>query len=70
MHGYKLDFAVALGGFLILIGIVMVGVFTLMLSGSVDFTPLESHPYRVLSLSVLLVVGVLDLLAGVILRRK
>jgi hypothetical protein len=70
MHGYKLDFAVALGGFLILIGIVMVGIFAMMLSGSVDFAPLESREYRVLSLGVLLVVGVLDLLAGFLLRRK
>jgi len=70
MHGYKLDFAVALGGFLILVGIVMVGVFALILSGSVDFTPLESQKYHVLSLSVLLIVGILDLLAGIILRRK
>jgi hypothetical protein len=70
MHGYKLDFAVALGGFLILIGIVMVGIFAMMLSGSVDFALLESREYRVLSLGVLLVVGVLDLLAGFLLRRK
>jgi hypothetical protein len=69
MHEYKLNFTIALGGFLIFVGIIMMGVFAMMLFGFVDFAPLESQEYHMLSFGVLLVVGFLDLLAGVLLWR-
>lgn len=70
MHEYKLKLAVALGGLLIFIGIIMIGVFALVFFGFVDVSALERREYRTLFLGILLGVGVLDLLSGIILRRK
>ena len=70
MREYRLRFAVALGGFLIFIGIIMVGVFAIVLFGFADFSALENQQYRMLSLWVLLVVGVFNLVSGIILKRK
>ncbi|MCW4054881.1 MAG: hypothetical protein NWE84_08215 [Candidatus Bathyarchaeota archaeon] len=70
MREHRLRFAVALGGFLIFIGIIMVGVFAMVFFGFVDVSALENQEYRLLSLWVLLVVGVFDLLSGIILRCK
>ena len=70
MHKYKLRFTVALGGFLIFIGIIMVGVFALIFFGFIDVSVLENQEYHALSLLVLLVVGVFDLISGIMLRRK
>jgi len=65
--------AVAIGGFLIFVGIIVTGVFALALSGVVDVSIFErisgSEVYRTLFLGVLLVIGVLDLVSGIILRR-
>jgi len=61
--------AVALGGFLILVGITVIGLFALVFSGVVDFSVLEKE-YRMLFLWVLLVIGVLDVVSGIILRRR
>ena len=63
-------FAVALGGFLIFVGIVIIGVFILVFFGFVDVGILESEKYRMLSLWALLAIGALDLLSGIILRRR
>lgn len=70
MREYRLRFAVSLGGFLILMGIIMVGVFVIVFFGFVDLSALENQEYRMLSLWILLVVGVFDLLSGIIFRRK
>ena len=70
MREYRLRFAVALGGFLIFMGIIMVGVFAMVFFGFVDVSALENQEYRMLSLLVLLGVGVFDLVSGIILRRK
>ncbi|MFB0514739.1 MAG: hypothetical protein ACETVQ_04095 [Candidatus Bathyarchaeia archaeon] len=70
MREYRLRFAVSLGGFLIFIGIIMVGVFAMVFFEFVDLSALENQEYRMLSLWILLVVGVFDLLSGIILRRK
>lgn len=70
MREYRLRFAVTLGGFLIFIGIIMVGVFAMVSFGFVDVSALENQEYRMLSLWILLVVGVFDLVSGIILRRK
>jgi len=65
--------AVAIGGFLIFVGIIMTGMFALALSGAVDIGVFErisgSEAYRTLFLGVLLVIGILDLVSGIMLRR-
>lgn len=63
-------FAVALGGFLIFVGITMTGVFVLVFFGFVDVSILEGEKFRMLSLWLLLTIGVLDLVSGIILRRR
>ena len=63
-------FAVALGGFLIFVGIMMVGVFVLVFFGFVDVSILESEEYRILFLGALLAVGLLNFVSGIILRRR
>lgn len=66
--------AVAMGGFLIFLGIIMMGIFVLVLLGFIDASLLdrvsENSAYRTLSLCALLVIGGLDLLSGIILRRE
>ncbi len=70
MREYILRFAVTLGGFLILMGIIMVSIFAMVFFGFVDLSALENQEYRMLSLWILLVVGVFDLLSGIIFRCK
>lgn len=70
MRKHILRFAVALGGFLIFAGILMIGVFATVFFGFVEVSALENHEYHILSLWMLLVVGVLDLVSGIILRHK
>lgn len=65
--------AVAIGGFLIFVGIIMTGVFALILSGVVDVSLFErvsgSETYRMLFLGGLLVIGILNFVSGIMLRR-
>lgn len=70
MREHRLRFAVALGGFLIFMGITMVSVFTIVFFGFVDVSAIENGEYRMLSLWILLMVGVFDLLSGIILKRS
>jgi hypothetical protein len=63
-------FAVALGGFLIFVGIIVVGVFLVSYFGMVDFSALESDSLQNLSLLLLLIIGLVDLVAGIILWRR
>jgi len=70
MRKYRLRFAVALGGFLIFVGIIMVGVFVTVFFGFVDISAIENQEYRMISLWVLLLVAVFDLVSGIILSRK
>jgi hypothetical protein len=63
-------FAVALGGFLIFVGIIMIGVFILAFFRFIDVSMLESDQIRMLSLGALLAIGVLDLVSGIIIRRR
>jgi len=63
-------FAVALGGFLIFVGIMMIGVFLLVFFGFLDVGILEGEKVRMLSLWALLIIGLLDLVSGIILRRR
>ena len=61
--------AVAMGGFLIFVGIAMLGVFALVFSGVVDVSVLKKEYLR-LFLWMLLVIGVLDVMSGIILRHR
>ena len=63
-------FAVALGGFLIFVGIMMIGILVLFFFGFVDVGMLESERFRMLFLWAFLVIGLLDLVAGIILGRR
>lgn len=61
--------AVAIGGFLIFVGVTIVGVFALVFSGVVDVS-ISKKEYGMLFLWVLLVIGVLDVVSGIILRNR
>jgi hypothetical protein len=61
-------FAAALGGFLIFVGIIVMGVFVF---GILDpsFFEVELQDFQFLPTLVLLIIGVLDLVAGIVFRR-
>jgi hypothetical protein len=63
-------FAVALGGFLLFVGIVVIGVFLIGFFGLVDFSVIESEGLQSFPLLLLLAVGLADLVAGVILWQR
>ena len=63
-------FAVALGGFLILMGIMMIGILVLFFLGFVDVGLLEGGEFRMLFLWAFLAIGLLELAAGIILRHR
>lgn len=63
-------FAVALGGFLIFVGIIVIGVFLIGFLGVVDFSIIDSEASYTLSLVLLLAIGLVDLVAGIILWRR
>lgn len=63
-------FAVALGGFLIFVGVLVIAVFVISFLGVVDFSIVELENLQNLALWILLVIGLLDLMAGVILWRR
>jgi hypothetical protein len=63
-------FAVALGGFLIFVGIIVVGVFLIGFFGMVDLSILETENLQNLPLLLLLAIGLADLVAGILLWRR
>lgn len=63
-------FAVALGGFLIFVGIVVIGVFLIGFLGVVVFSDIEIENLQSLFLGLLLAIGLIDLVAGIILWRR
>ena len=63
-------FAVALGGFLIFVGIIVTCVFVLGFLEVVDFGMLESEAFQSLSLLLLLAIGLIDLVAAILLWRR
>ncbi len=63
-------FAVALGGFLIFVGIVVIGGFLIGFFGMVDVSIVESENLQSLFLGLLLAIGLVDLVAGIILWRR
>ena len=62
-------FAVALGGFLIWVGCIIIGVFLIGFFDIIDFVILEESLQSLPSL-LLLAIGLVDLVAGIILWRR
>ncbi len=62
--------ASALGGFLIFVGILVIGVFALILFRIIDFGVLTEAGYRPLLVWALFTVSVLDVAAGLVLLRR
>jgi hypothetical protein len=62
--------AVALGGFLIFVGIIVVGVFIISFLGVVDLSIIETENLQGLFLGLLLAIGLVDLVAGILLWRR
>jgi hypothetical protein len=64
--------AVALGGFLIFVGVIMLGVFVLVLARVFEVSTLETifADYRMPFLGILLAIGVLDVVSGIILEQR
>lgn len=60
----------ALGGLLIFVGILFIGIFALALFGLIDLAIFKSQDYRGLLMLVLLVISILDLIAGIILAFR
>jgi hypothetical protein len=63
-------FAVALGGFLIFVGIIVIGAFFIGYFNIIDLSILETENLQNLSLLMLLAIGLVDLVAGIILWRR
>lgn len=75
LGSYRLSrLAVALGGFLIFVGILMVGLLIFVVFDVIDVglwtSTLSNEEYKGLFVGALLAIGVLDLLAGILLRRR
>ena len=62
--------AVALGGFLIFLGIIVIAILLFNILGVVDFNITETENLQNLSLMMLFAIGLLDLVAGIILWKK
>ena len=64
--------AVALGGFMIFVGVIILGLFTLVLTRVFEVSTLETIfiDYRMPFLGILLVIGVLDIVSGIILEQR
>ena len=63
-------FAVALGGFLIFVGIIIIGVFLIDYFGMIDLNILETENLQNIPFFMLLALGLVDLIAGIILWRR
>lgn len=67
----KIDIAVAaFGGFLIMIGIVMMGIFALVFFDILDITIFMEPEFRTLFILVLLTIGICDLITGIMLALR
>jgi len=61
--------AVAIGGFLIMMGMILMSAVVLTLLNVIDITAFMNETYVLMFMLALLSVGVLDLIAGIILSR-
>ena len=62
--------AAAFGGVLIMIGIVMMGIFTLACFGFLDIMMVMESQFRAMFILTLLIIGACDLIAGIILSLR
>lgn len=62
--------AAAFGGFLIMMGIVMIGVFALVFFNILDITIFMETQFRILFILALLTIGICDIVSGIILALK
>jgi hypothetical protein len=63
-------FAVALGGFLIFLGIIVIGIFLASTMDLIDINIIETANLQGLVLGLLLMIGAVDIVAAVILWRR
>jgi len=61
--------AVAIGGFLIMMGLILVGAIALTMLKIIDVSALVNETYLLLFMLALLSIGVLDVIAGILLSR-
>jgi len=61
--------AVAIGGFLIMMGMIFMGAIALTLLNVIDVSAFTNETYLLMFMLALLSVGVLDVIAGIILSR-
>jgi len=61
--------AVAIGGFLIMMGMILMSAIALTLLNIFDINALMNETYQLIFMLALLSVGVLDLIAGIVLSR-
>ena len=70
-HMRKLSrLAVAIGGFLIMMGMILLGATVLTLLKVIDVTAFMNETYLLTFILALLSVGVLDVIAGILLSRR
>lgn len=62
--------AAALGGLLIMTGVVMIGIFALALFGILDISVFMDTKYLLLLTLVLLMIGIIDVVSGIILALR
>jgi len=62
--------AVTIGGFLIMMGMMLTGAVVLTLLNVIDITAFINETYLLIFMLALLSVGVLDIIAGIILSRR
>ena len=62
--------AVAIGGFLIMMGMILLSAVVLTLLNVIDVTAFMNDAYSSMFMLALLAIGILNLLAGVILSRR
>ena len=62
--------AVAIGGFLIMMGMILLSAVVLTLLNVIDVTAFMNETYSLMFMLALLAIGMLNLLAGVILSRR
>jgi hypothetical protein len=69
-HMRKLSrLAVAIGGFLITMGMFLVSAITLTIFGIIDISALVNQTFLLLFMMALLSIGILDVVAGIILSK-
>jgi len=62
--------AVAIGGFLVMMGMILSGAVALNILGIIDITVFMNETYLLMFMLGLLSVGILDIVAGIILSRS